>query len=341
MCRKCRFTTDEWRQDLLRRVDKLALPLEDRVEIKDAIAHGKDECKWFDSDWDDAPRVIFPEMWKCNVVVGPLIFTELNGDTYDCELHNKLDAIVRDYAYFIYRWKHDDTDPDPGIRPHDYLDHLHPHRRRAWSWYLFGAVGDIGCDAVCARCEALENASDSELEDIEFDTGWDDAPGFGTGYYAAASVQHLAAHRSDEHFLCWRYFPSACANDKYLVFQLDRPMDDPTDLYQATSKVPLRNCGACYYFTEVLNELTESTLEWHAHKKRKESIGGIPCCRATPWPRRVAENIRVIDFNLLSREDKQRIIYEESDALADEIYAIAQNAWQTRAQGDGAHFFAK
>ena len=117
-------------------------------------------------------------------------------------------------------------------------------------------------------------------------------------------------------------------------------MDDPTDLYEATSKVPLRNCGACYYFTEVLNELTESTLEWHARRKHKESILGTPFCRATPWPRRTVD-IRVVDFNLLSRDDKQRIIYDESDALADEIYTIAQNAWHTRAQGDGVHFFAK
>jgi len=308
MCRKCTYTKEEWIDVCGRKIELLNLSPASKKLFANILGILSVQNRPLPLH-DDIPQFY-------------------HGMFYSRRSDRKVEHILRDYITFVkVKFETIIYDIECDI---DYLEHLHPRRRRLWHWYdhsrLLTRVQFAGCwnCVIRAREEADEEIDESELypDDlyrlpfgiIYFADYFADFPAdFSVSHACASSYGTVGEYR---HRLCWRYSLSLCENTDYVVFQLNRPPPCDDNSFDLDDEYPERNCGICYFKTDVLNELIESV----GHQAN--------FCPARQWPHRRIKT-RITDFNLLRNTEKQRLIFLESDALAEKYYNEGRMHWQS------------
>ena len=152
---------------------------------------------------------------------------------------------IRDFTYHTWR--------------DNCLQHLHPRRRRLWTWYELEGKCNFGEYVRCGHCERLVIAA-LGLPDSDYDCAIEYEEAFPGTLYDGTFVENLydgpyideyydigedpplcadvTVSSLDDRF-CWRFFISDCDHCHYKV-------------WPSTSG---SHCLACYYFEHVLNEL--------------------------------------------------------------------------------------
>ncbi len=102
-------------------------------------------------------------------------------------------------------------------------------------------------------------------------------------FYCDTCVEHNDEFKNTH--VCWRYFVSHCKYCNYDVIKINE------------------ECGSCYYFTNVLNELSE----FNKPLKKVDT--------------------NVVDFNNFKKDVQYKIILQESDEISRECYKEAKKHW--------------